>query len=357
MPAPSENLKSTIPASATVGDLLRADGPLAVQIKQIYLAAGAQRWDVSPATLAEALCRSMLKRFGAHTPSPGEAASYLSSLHSEDLALACGCIDGNPQAWEYFFQNYREVLYAAARAIVGRGSANDAQACDLADSLYADLYAGNRLDRRADGTRHSLFAYFHGRSKLSTWLRAVLSQRYVDARRAGRRTESLDSMQSHDGGDGAASAVRSRDGHALDRASAARFVSPDPDHERVVPLMQEALLSALAALLPRDRLCLALYYVQDLTLAEIGRLLGEHEATASRRLERVRKDVRRQVEELLRAKRLSDAEIDLCFTAAQKEWPFDLTGALEIEPCATTAEVSQKPLVEQRQNPAKRKDP
>ena len=41
-----------------------------------------------------------------------------------------------------------------------------------------------------DGERQSLFRYFHGRSSLATWLRAVLAQRVVDAVRVERRLES-----------------------------------------------------------------------------------------------------------------------------------------------------------------------
>jgi len=75
---------------------------------------------------------------------------------------------------------------------------------------------------------------------------------------------------------------------------------------------------------------LALYYVQDLTLAQIGRLLGEHEATASRHLDSTRRELRRRVEEILRAENgLSDAQVRLCFTYAVEEWPFDLTAPLE----------------------------
>ena len=94
-------------------------------------------------------------------------------------------------------------------------------------------------------------------------------------------------------------------------------------------LLQVALTAALAALPPRDRLRLAYYYVQDLTLAQIGRLLGEHEATASRHLDRTRRNLRNQVERALRSeKRLSDAQIRLCYEYAMEEWPFDLTRAL-----------------------------
>jgi hypothetical protein len=42
------------------------------------------------------------------------------------------------------------------------------------------------------------------------------------------------------------------------------------------------------------------YYTQELTLAAIGKMFGEHEATASRHLARVRKDLRQAVEGRMR---------------------------------------------------------
>jgi IS30 family transposase len=82
----------------------------------------------------------------------------------------------------------------------------------------------------------------------------------------------------------------------------------------------------LDALAPRDRLRLAYYYAEELTLAEIGRLLGEHESTVSRQLERTRREVRRSVESALREeKKLSEAQLRLCYEYAREEWPFDLT--------------------------------
>jgi len=54
---------------------------------------------------------------------------------------------------------------------------------------------------------------------------------------------------------------------------------------------------------PRDRLRLAAYYVQRLTLAQIGRLLNEHEASVSRHLSRVRGQLRSAIE-----RHLSDVE-------------------------------------------------
>src|SRR5471032_2333407 len=88
----------------------------------------------------------------------------LSALHLEDLALACACAAGDEGAWEHFVLEHRPLLYRAADAIDPGGGARE-----LADSLYADLFGL----RDREGERQSLFRYFHGRSRLSTWLRAV----------------------------------------------------------------------------------------------------------------------------------------------------------------------------------------
>lgn len=202
---------------------------------------------------------------------------------------------------------FRPELYRAARAIAG-----EAQGRELADSLYAELYG---LQTR-EGERRSLFEYFYGRSKLATWLRAILAQRHVDEWRRSRKTESLDE-------DEPAQTMPNKP-----RSSAANSV-PDPDRERYLALLQAAMKDALASLEPRQRLRLAYYYVDGLTLAQIGRLLGEHEATVSRKLERVRRELRRRIDAALREKkRLSEAQVQLCYEYAQEEWPFDLTGAL-----------------------------
>ena len=42
-----------------------------------------------------------------------------------------------------------------------------------------------------DGERQSLLRYFHGRSSLGTWLRALLAQRQVDRIRQTLRLDSL----------------------------------------------------------------------------------------------------------------------------------------------------------------------
>jgi RNA polymerase sigma-70 factor (ECF subfamily) len=285
-------------------------------------------WNLTREQFQAALERSAARRFAGTAPDPRKIDAYLESLHAADLALAVACSLGNPAAWDFFMAQFRPELYRAARAIVGHTAARDADARDLADSLYADLYGlpadREPSSRESDGRRKSLFEYFHGRSKLATWLHAVLAQRHVDEIRRARKTESLED----DAGD-----LRDDVHNALhEKSAASRVTNPalDPGRAANLAILQAALAAAIGSLDPRDRLRLAYYYADDRTLAEIGRLLGEHEATVSRKLDRTRRDVRAHVETSLRdGKKWSAAQVRTCLECASGEWPFDLTAHLQ----------------------------
>jgi RNA polymerase sigma-70 factor, ECF subfamily len=216
-------------------------------------------------------------------------------MHEGDLELARLCAAGDERAWERFVREYRPLLYRAADALDRTGAARE-----IADSLYAELFGV----RDGAGDRRSLLDYFEGRSSLATWLRAVLAQRYVDRVRVQRRLESLP-----------------------DEATAAADAElPDPDRPRYLALVRVALARAVAALAPRDRLRLGCYYVQELTLAQTGRVLHESEATTSRQLARTRRAIRGDVERQLRdEQRMSDGQIAACFASvADDPGPLDL---------------------------------
>jgi len=273
-------------------------------------------WGLTREQFQRALERSAAHRFPQSIPDGRVVAGYLESLHLKDLALACACSAGDSIAWEYFVHHYRPELYRAARVILSRSGSNESKSRELADCLYAELYG---LRETTDGKRRSLFDYFHGRSKLSTWLHAILAQRYVDEIRHTQKTRSLDDP-GEDAGKG------NGDAAILPET---KVITPDPERDAFLAMMQACLTAALVALAPRDRLRLAYYYVDDLTLAQIGKLLGEHEATVSRKLERTRTDLRQCVEmELREEKKLSEAQLQLCFEYARQQWPFDLTRAL-----------------------------
>lgn len=270
-------------------------------------------WNLSREGFVQALARSVAHRF-ANAPANDRAIeAYLGTLQLRDLALARACSAGAPAAWDDFVAQFRPELYRAARAIAG-----DAHSRELADSLYADLYGL----RESGGLRKSLFDYFHGRSKLSTWLRAVLAQRHIDEIRRARKTESLED-ESGDEQPGIPAALSSPGSSA----------ASDPERAKYLAALQAALTMALAALDPRDRLRLAYYYIDGRTLAEIGKLLGEHEATVSRRLDGARRDVRERVETALREnKNWTDAQVKFCLECARGEWPFDLEKSLRPSP-------------------------
>ena len=69
---------------------------------------------------AEALEASADRVFGGKDPSPRELDRYLTSLHLEDLALACACGAGDEAAWEHFIREQRPRLYHAADALARR---------------------------------------------------------------------------------------------------------------------------------------------------------------------------------------------------------------------------------------------
>src|SRR5262245_49172424 len=136
-------------------------------VRRLHARAKAERWALSLESFSYALEASASRAFSGGPPSSRALTRYLESLHLEDLALACACSLGNEAAWEHFIRDHRPVLYRAADQIDPTGGARE-----VADSLYADLYG---LGTRAR-ERQSLFRYFHGRSSMATWLRAVLVQ-------------------------------------------------------------------------------------------------------------------------------------------------------------------------------------
>lgn len=280
-------------------------------VRRLYRQARAERWSLAEDAFADALRRSVSHRFKDEPAAAGALESYLGSLHLEDLALATACATGAAAAWDHFVLEFRPVLYRTAEALRVPGDARE-----LADSIYAELFG---LDER-DGVRRSLLRYYHGRASLAGWLRSVLAQRAVDRARSARRTVSLDD---DDGirGDGAgrlpARPVRD-DGDAA-----------DPHRATYLSAIRAALGAAIAALLPRDRLRLALYYARGVKLAQIGRVLGESEATASRKLDRTRRDLRADVARRLGAERGMNAQqVALAFEYVVADEAFDLREVL-----------------------------
>lgn len=273
-------------------------------VAALFSQSGGTRWGLSRSQFVCGLERGLRKRFPDGPPSRERLEEYLLTLHSEDIALATACLEGCEAAWEYFVQEYRGYLRAAAGAVT-KASRYGANPQELADSLFSDLFG------LVDGKRgeRSLFRYFHGRSSLKTWLRTVLAQRHVDYIRMQRRQKSLDAD------DGERPELPPEGIH-----------QPilDPHRPHYLACFATALKRSLQLLEPDDRKRLELYYVHQVKLAEIGRQFGEHESSVSRHLERIRRELRVFTEKDLRdVFSLSEAEIKQCFEYAAEDVPFD----------------------------------
>jgi len=315
-------------------------------LDQLFADSGGATWGLHRDVFAAALELSATKRFGEE-PDDAQLAQYLSALHLQDLALACACAENCAAAWDHFVATFRAYLRSAAAAIL-RCPPDSPAARELADSLFADLYGLSDAPNR-----RSLFRYFHGRSSLKTWLRAVLAQRHVDSIRASRRFTDLEPTDGHASLPASRPPIRARiTGAGISGDGPA---SPqDPHRIELVALFRRTLEVALGLLDPRDKERLRLYYAAEQTLAEIGRKLGEHESSVSRNLERTRRELRHQVEQALRkgssnvdgrtsSAGLSDAQIALCFQYASEDASIDLDHLLPESQPATLRPPGKKP--------------
>jgi RNA polymerase sigma-70 factor, ECF subfamily len=241
-------------------------------LDELWRSSGAAEFGLDSAAFA-----SILERIVAKYLSRGQdPSSFCRSLRLKELALARACAAGNERAWNIFLSQYRERLYGSALAIAREESA----ARELADSVYAELYG---LHAPA-GHRVSKLAYYDGRGSLDNWLRSVLAHEFADCHRRERHQVSLEEQ-----------VEAGREFAAHEDLSPH---SPDPDLGRVTD-------EALAATSAEERLLLASYYLDGQTLAEIAIMLGVHESTVSRRLERTVRAIRKNILRGLRRRGLS----------------------------------------------------
>jgi RNA polymerase sigma-70 factor (ECF subfamily) len=234
-------------------------------LRNAYDTAQAAGYGVSPEQW-----RSILLAILGSAPTEVVPQEFIPNLRLEELALARGCAAGNEKAWEVFLTRFREKLYAAALSI----TRNDVHGRELADSIYATLYASGGKD----GERKSRLESYSGRGSLEGWLRTVLAQEWVNSHRKGRRTVSLDE-QIEAGAQFAEEAVQAE----------------VPLH----PMLVHAIDESLSALEAEDRYVLASYFLDQRTLKQIAASLGSHESTMSRRVEKLtrglNKDIRKRL--------------------------------------------------------------
>ena len=276
---------ATCPATPAVPEWVAA---------KLYRQAGAERFGLARQDFAVILQEVAAKYLPAD-PDQSEVLELLTNLRLEELALARGCAQGNEAAWEIFLDRYREKLYSAAHSI----AAEDSAARDLADSLHADLYG----TRTSDGRRVSKLESFTGRGSLEGWLRAVLAQEYVNRYRRQQRLVSLEEQTE----------------------AGVQFQAEEPDPALALDSrLEEATDQALASLAAEDKFILASYYLDGGTLAEIARLLGVHESTVSRRLDKITISTRKAILAGLIKRGMSSREAEQTMQVEVSEFSVDV---------------------------------
>lgn len=209
------------------------------------------------------------------------------AAHAADLSLARACARGERQALARLEELLASVVPQAAARL--RPS----------NAFLDEVKAGLR-DRLLVGDRPRILEY-QGRGALRNWLRAAalrIGLNLLAARRpAGEDDSALEGL-----------------------------CAPGADPElsflqrTAAPELNAALEEALRTLPARERSLLRLYFVQGLTVEEIGRLESAHKSTVSRWLTRTRAGLLATVRARLQARlRLQPAELDSLIVALQGE--------------------------------------
>jgi RNA polymerase sigma-70 factor (ECF subfamily) len=254
-----------------IGESVRA------AIAKRYGESGGQIYGVTPDRFQQIVVAVVVRY--AKDAGEAEQIGLVATLHVADLMLARACGEGNEAAWEAFLTRFREPLYEMAYRI----AREEGTGRELADELYANLYG---VSARA-GQRQCKLDYYMGRGSFEGWLRTVLAREYVNRYRSRSREVSLD--QQLEAGVGFAAPL------AADEAG--------PDD-----CIGAAVAQTLAEVSAEERFLLVSWYLDQRTLADIGRQLHVHESTISRRLDRLTGTLRKRVRKRLQAASLNSRE-------------------------------------------------
>jgi RNA polymerase sigma-70 factor, ECF subfamily len=217
---------------------------------------------------------------GAHAS--GEAPlSTLTLLHAEDLYLATACVAGDAVALELLEQRVRTTVPGAlARLRLDAATVGEVEQLVRQRLLAPERGAPKLLE-------------YGGRGALKQWLRAVALRVALNHLEGQRSEDSLDA----------------------EGAPVVAAAGPDPElallkrHAREI--FKAVFQDVLTGLPPHQRSLLRLYFLEGLTVEQIGRMEGTHKSTVSRWLTRTRATVLAEVQQRLGEKlRLEPGEYD-----------------------------------------------
>ena len=108
-----------------------------------------------------------------------------------------------------------------------------------------------------------------------------------------------------------------------------QFAAPaEEDTPPAHPALARATEDALKALTPEDRFVLSSYFLDNRTLRDIGRTLRVHESTISRKVEKLTKNLRKQILKNLTNLGLSRRQAEEALSAQPSDLALDVRASL-----------------------------
>jgi len=235
-----------------------------------------------------------------HLGSCVQSLDALKELHAGDVLLALGCANGDTRALAQLDQRIAQIVPRA----VGRLNSSNAFAEEVRQLL------AQRLLVPPEGAQARILDY-RGKGPMDRWLRAAalrVALNLLESDKSPRQQGDSAIRGLADGGD-----------------------SPERNHlrKRYGPEFKAAVESALTSLSPKERNYLRLYFVEGLTLDQIGGMEGSHKSSVSRWLSRARQTVGAQVRDILGERlKLSKEELESLMGLLQSELELSLMRVL-----------------------------
>jgi RNA polymerase sigma factor (sigma-70 family) len=243
---------------------------------------------------------AIVRKHLGESPPTEQAVAFVKRLHGRDLYLVTACAQesaglqsgkkpGRPGeysclAWKTLGSTYKAFIHDLARLFFRQSFV----AMDLADNILADLFF-------PDNSGTSRIMSYDGRSSLCTWLRAVLCNRAINARRHSSYSQTTE-----------------MEANIPDKPALANIDNVVRASRYGMPLADSVAL-ACQELTAQDRLLLLWRYDEGLPLGRIAKLLGIHQSNVTRRLERMQGKLRDQITAILATKyHMGDSAIQEC---------------------------------------------
>ncbi len=188
-----------------------------------------------------------------------------------DEVLVRRCLAGEPAAWELFAERFSGLVYFAIVHTLKGGGGRRSLPDDLVGEVHNQIFVGLMEDQ---GRR---LGRWHGRSKLSHWIKVVSVNRTIDYLRAQRRDLPLDDP----------------DGPAAISFAALAHKGPDPELQAMRGERSRLLGAAVGRLAPHDRALVRLIFVEGLSGEDVARELGTTVGAVYTRKNRIRKRLKK----------------------------------------------------------------